>query len=1036
MAAVDFRVLGSVGVAVADEPQRLRPMETTVLAVLLADHNRPVSVDVLIDRVWRGEPPRTAQAALRVHVDRLRAAMRRRDVSRLVSVPGGYRLVVEDDELDALRFEEALRRGRELAPTDPAGASALLRTALHEWGGVPFGDIDGIETIDMSRSYLESRRAELLVQLAEVELAAGRHGAVVADLRRWCAEFPESEALASSLVLALYRGGDQVAALDECRAFIERFSDEYGLDAGRAFRRLEADLLNQDPRLDAPDPVEVATAPAPTGRSELIEAITRVLSGTRPPALVALAGRPGSGVSTVLAHLAATLPGAHTLGDGAGAVAELAQRLGVAATGQTAADAAAALAPALGGPGALLIVDDIDTLAPDGIAFLRALVRFGGVGPIVTGGRQAGLAGHPLLADGRLPPADCVTFDVPPLTDAPARAVVAGLLSARLPDREALIDRVVASAGGDAFLLTALSREVDANAGWVDAPASLTAFVQRTLAALPAECAALLALAAVDPVDHVDLPALAAALELDAEQAAGAAEQALAAGLLVEAERGLAFRHGGFRRALAESGPPAGPHRRLVDALAAAAPPDPARVAHHVRMVEGASPRAAEWTAREASALHDEGTPLAAAERYGLAVELGRAAGVPAARWLAWELRQVTALSLGGRIEQAMVRADSVAVAARRAGEPELFAEAAIATASPWVPLGADARRSQLLIGEALDRTPAGSGALRIRLVEAYLRAGKAGDPTLLGRVGQVEPELLAEADGPDPATALDALRALHSLTWPRHEPAQRRLELGQRMMVAATRVGNVEAGLDATSLVVGAHIEAADRLGATAAAQYYGQQAEAAGSALHQWFAALRSELLAGLAQRPAVARRHAERAEALQAGVDPETVRVAAHERMLSDAVRDGTVAALAAALDGLEDDMSGTDPLYQLAATVIGAAVDRPAELDYLAHLVGIVRGTFRGVAGAGLAVLALAGRDPGARFGDELAQELVVHSRGWVPIGASAGIGPTDAHLSRLYRLRGDVAAASRHAALATSVAHRFAPAWVRFTREEN
>ena len=40
MPAVDFRVLGRVGVTVDGEPRRLRPMETTVLAVLLADANR------------------------------------------------------------------------------------------------------------------------------------------------------------------------------------------------------------------------------------------------------------------------------------------------------------------------------------------------------------------------------------------------------------------------------------------------------------------------------------------------------------------------------------------------------------------------------------------------------------------------------------------------------------------------------------------------------------------------------------------------------------------------------------------------------------------------------------------------------------------------------------------------------------------------------------------------------------------------------------------------------------------------------------
>lgn len=129
MAAVDFRVLGPVGVTVDSEPQRLRPMEATVLGVLLADHNRPVTLDALIDRVWRGAPPRTATTAIRVHIDRLRAAMRRQEISRLVSAAGAYRLVVEPDELDAQRFDDALRRGRELARRDPRSAGVAARSA-------------------------------------------------------------------------------------------------------------------------------------------------------------------------------------------------------------------------------------------------------------------------------------------------------------------------------------------------------------------------------------------------------------------------------------------------------------------------------------------------------------------------------------------------------------------------------------------------------------------------------------------------------------------------------------------------------------------------------------------------------------------------------------------------------------------------------------------------------------------------------------------------------------------------------------------
>ena len=39
--------------------------------------------------------------------------------------------------------------------------------------------------------------------------------------------------------------------------------------------------------------------------------------------------------------------------------------------------------------------------------------------------------------------------------------------------------------------------------------------------------------------------------------------------------------------------------------------------------------------------------------------------------------------------------------------------------------------------------------------------------------------------------TALDALRAVHSLTWTRQQPARRRLELAQRMAVTSARAGS-----------------------------------------------------------------------------------------------------------------------------------------------------------------------------------------------------------------------------------------------------
>ena len=48
------------------------PLQRAVLALLLMEHGRVVSVDRLIDQLWRGEPPPRAIASLQAYVSNLR----------------------------------------------------------------------------------------------------------------------------------------------------------------------------------------------------------------------------------------------------------------------------------------------------------------------------------------------------------------------------------------------------------------------------------------------------------------------------------------------------------------------------------------------------------------------------------------------------------------------------------------------------------------------------------------------------------------------------------------------------------------------------------------------------------------------------------------------------------------------------------------------------------------------------------------------------------------------------------------------------
>ena len=80
------------------------PKQRTVLALLVAEVGRSVSVDVLIDGVWGDEATTGARSTLQTYVSNLRAAIG--DV--IVRDDGGYRLVADPENVDAVEFERAV----------------------------------------------------------------------------------------------------------------------------------------------------------------------------------------------------------------------------------------------------------------------------------------------------------------------------------------------------------------------------------------------------------------------------------------------------------------------------------------------------------------------------------------------------------------------------------------------------------------------------------------------------------------------------------------------------------------------------------------------------------------------------------------------------------------------------------------------------------------------------------------------------------------------------------------------------------------
>lgn len=252
-----FAILGPVEVS-AGRP--LAPRHRAVLSYLLLNARIVVSADRLVDAVWGQTPPDTARAQVHAAITAIRRVLREAGEEQVLSTrPGGY--VVESANLDLDEFTGQINAAQLQAAADPAAAVESIRQALTLWRGEPLADVNA-DFVAGARARLTDRRLAAVERLAELELALGRHDALIEELAAEVAAHPVRERLAGRLMLALHRGGRQADALAVARTFRETLADQQGLDPGRAFADLEQAILLDDPAIAAPSRLSKA-APEP-----------------------------------------------------------------------------------------------------------------------------------------------------------------------------------------------------------------------------------------------------------------------------------------------------------------------------------------------------------------------------------------------------------------------------------------------------------------------------------------------------------------------------------------------------------------------------------------------------------------------------------------------------------------------------------------------------------------------------------------------------------------------------------------------------
>jgi DNA-binding SARP family transcriptional activator len=333
---VEFGILGALEASEGDRRLDLGGIrQQIVLAVLLLDVNRVVTIGRLMEAIYGDEPPTTARAQVQICISSLRRLFAASGSPEIISTQSlGYAIRVAADQIDAQRFESLVLRARGAREARNVNeAIKHYREALALWRGPA---LDGIESrlVQSAASRLTENWVNANEDCIQLELDLGRHHELVGELTELTEQYPLRERLRGQLMTALYRSGRQAEALQVYRNARRTMIEELGIEPNERLQQLEHAILTSDESLDppappAPEKVEVQpsrTVPnVPgmlptdiadfTGRTKQIEDIRQRLmlasedrSRFAVPILV-IVGKPGVGKTTIAVHVS------HSVGD-------------------------------------------------------------------------------------------------------------------------------------------------------------------------------------------------------------------------------------------------------------------------------------------------------------------------------------------------------------------------------------------------------------------------------------------------------------------------------------------------------------------------------------------------------------------------------------------------------------------------------------------------------------------------------------------------------------------------------------------------
>ena len=377
---MSIHVLGPLEVRVGGTSLALGgAKQRAVLAVLLLRAGEVVSVERLVDEVWGEDPPPSAAHTLESYVSRLRQLFNRHGL-RLVRRGAGYALEVGDaTTLDASGFVELQERASLAAAMEEhAEVAEVTAAALAMWRGPALADVALASAGRAEADRLEELRLRTYELRFDAELALGRHEQAIGELQKLVAQNAYRERFVAQLMLALYRCGRHVDALEAYEQTRRRLDDDLGLQPSADLQALSGQIVRQDPALRrATPPPTGPTRRSPSGEKRRRAAVL-VAAGVTVASALALTATGGAAVADRVPpsakKLALVLPES-TRGLHGVAVGDLATAVANSELLYTPETQTAFVDPRAPGP-------DVDAVV--------ARIRKGGVGLVVTLGDGPG----------------------------------------------------------------------------------------------------------------------------------------------------------------------------------------------------------------------------------------------------------------------------------------------------------------------------------------------------------------------------------------------------------------------------------------------------------------------------------------------------------------------------------------------------------------------------------------------------------------------------------------------------------------------